>query len=271
MHYKYIFVILTYKSIRDLPDCVGSIRANVKNSRIIIVNSRYDEETSAAFREYADTNGCDFLDVPNRGYGYGNNRGIEFARQNYSFDWLIISNPDVVVRSFEEDCLDMNRGKVVAPLTETLSGKAQNPYWFIKNPPAEWLIYKGYKLKNRFLLYSGIAANKVIRECALRVFLRSGADVIPVYAAHGSFCIYPYEVLARFDELFDEHMFLFSEEAYLAHLFEKNNIEIVLTKGIKVLHKEDGSIGVAAIDGKSEAAKSVVYYYEKMVGKRHIE
>lgn len=264
-HYKYIFIILTYKSTNDLPECIDSINSNVHENKIIIVNSHFDDASSKWFAEYSSRHGCDFIDVPNKGYGYGNNRGIEYAKKHYSFEFIVISNPDIIVKKFDDSEIEkLPYGVVIAPMITTIKGKAQNPYWLKKNCLAERLIYEGLKNKNRLPLYCGYAINKAIREIGLKRFRRSMKKEMYIYAAHGSFCVYPANVLEVCTPLFDENMFLFSEERYLAHEFENKGIKIILTKSISVIHKEDGSMSVAKINEDDEERKSTIYYYERL-------
>ncbi len=265
MHYKYVFCILVYRNSEDLLECLNSIKEKVSNYKAVIVNSFYDEQTKTVFEKIATDNDCDFINVENKGYGYGNNRGIEFIRQNYSFDYIVVSNPDIIIERFCEDFSDENKDCVVAPLIYTLTGKAQNPYWLRKNPRAEKFIYRGQKRQNRFWFYLGVGINKIIREKGLKKFLKSQKRNMEVFASHGSFVLFPNSLFEKLGLFYDENMFLFSEEAYIAHVFEKANVKTVLTKDIKILHKEDGSMKVSKIDEGSENRKSVIYYYEKIV------
>lgn len=263
MHYRYVFCILVYRNTEDILECIKSIKEKVNNYRILIVNSYYDDKSKIAFESIAQKTKCDFLNVENKGYGYGNNQGIQYSMQNYSFDYLIVSNPDIVIEKFNDDFLRQTKQVVVAPIINTSLGKSQNPYWLKKCPIAENSIYRGQKNKNRLFLYTGYAINKLIREIGLRLFKCSKKEEMYVYAAHGSFCIFPRLVFEKLGLLYDEKMFLFSEEAYIAHTLENNGIKTVLTKKIIIRHKENGSVKISKIDENDELRKSVVYYYEK--------
>lgn len=41
------------------------------------------------------------MNVENKGYSYGNNRGIEYCHNNYEYDYIIISNPDIIIKKFD--------------------------------------------------------------------------------------------------------------------------------------------------------------------------
>lgn len=264
MFFKYVICILVYKNTEDIKECIYSIKKYINEHKIIIINSHYDNETMHEFQIIAEKNNCDFIDVPNKGYGYGNNRGIEMAIKKYRFEYLIISNPDVIIKKFDDSHLSKYNHNIIAPVITTLKGKSQNPYWYKKNDWIEKLIYIGMKKRKRFFLFWGYGINKAIRELALIKFKHSSMHDMQIYAAHGSFLIFSYSVLQSIGCPYDEKMFLFAEEALLAHLLEKNKIDTVLTKDIQILHREDGSISLSPINETDEERKSIIYYYEKI-------
>lgn len=261
---KYVFVILVYRNTDDIIELIKSIQAKVSDYKIIIVNSYYDNASLEAFEKIAQEYSCDFLNVENRGYGYGNNRGFELATQKYNFDFIILSNPDIEIEEFSDSTLDSLNDHLIGPQVTTSTGKSQNPYWATRNKLCEYLVYLGYKKRSRILFYTGVALNKLIRECYLKITQIIGKDTFRVYALHGSFIIFPKKVIKQISSpVYDENIFLFSEEADLAHKLRSKHIKSVATRAIKVHHKEDGSMGIAKIDERSEARKSVIYYYEK--------
>lgn len=260
--YAIIFVVLVYRNTNDVKDLLRSMRQHVESYRVIIVNSYYDDKSRDTLRDIADENECDFIDVPNKGYGYGNNQGIRFALDNYLFDALIIANPDTLIRRFSIDQSFLDEPVLLCPVIKTTKGKSQNPLWVLRNPFSEWLMYFGHKHRQPLIIYVGIAINKFIREVFLAVFSLPKRRISKVYAAHGSFLIFSRSLLLTIGEPFDESMFLFSEEMYLARRLHTRHIATFMIKDIDVLHKEDGSMNVAKIDESSENSKSYIYYYE---------
>lgn len=265
MYYKFIFCILTYRNTSDIQDCLESIKKKVTSYKIIIVNSYYDDMSSDKLKKLAKEYDADFIEVPNKGYGYGNNRGIEWALREYTFDYLVISNPDIVIEKFNSDILEKYPRCVIAPEIRNLKGKAQNPYWYRENKLAEKLVYIGYKKKKQILLYTGFALTKFERIVALIKFKMHRKLAIKVYAAHGSFCMLPYSAVDSITPFYEENMFLFAEESYISHILASKGYQTIYTTEISILHKENGSINLAKIDENDEARKSVVYYYENYI------
>ncbi len=268
MDYKFVFCILTYRNINDIQECLESIQEKITdNYKVIIVNGYYDDITTLELRKIAKRFNAEFIEVENKGYGYGNNCGIDNALKNYNFKYLIVSNPDIIIKKFNSYFLDVYPQYIVAPEIRTRKGKAQNPYWYRENKFAEKLIYVGYKKKRKFLLYTGFAITKAERILALLRFKISKKSAMEVYAAHGSFLILPYNVVNVIKPLYDEKMFLFAEENYISHVLAFKGYKTIYTPEISVLHKENGSIRIAKIDENDIARKSVIYYYEKLFQK----
>lgn len=264
-HYEYVFCILTYRNTEDIKECLCSIKSNVSSYKVVIVNSYYDEDSKASFEEIAVRNGCDFINVPNKGYGAGNNAGIKYIKETYDYEYLIISNPDIIIEKFDMGGLPEGP-KVVAPLITTIKGKNQNPYWIVKNDVAERMLYSSMKNGDKVSYITSIAMNKILREVGLLLFKISRKSSRRVYGAHGSFMILSREVINSFERLFDENMFLFAEESLLAHEFEKRGIPVILIKTVQIKHKEDGSVSLSDINENAIARESIIYYYEKING-----
>ena len=74
--------------------------------RVIIVNNYYDDETKDNVFNIACNYDCDFINANNDGYGAGNNRGIELAMAKYKFKYLIVSNTDIEILSFDYKILE---------------------------------------------------------------------------------------------------------------------------------------------------------------------
>jgi len=256
---KYVFVVLAFRTGRDIPAFVQSVASKFDSYRIVVVNSFFSQQSLEEIAEIAKENDCDFIPIENKGYGYGNNVGIKYAQEHYDYEYLIVANADIEIQKADLSCLDPD--VVNAPLIRTMTGKKQNPYWACRNKLGEWLIFRGFKNHSRLCLIMGQGMNKVIRELMMFCFLHSKRQRSRVYAAHGSFLIFPKTILERISPVFDENMFLYYEEAFLARKLRQMGIGIVLQKGISILHFEDGSTKGSNLDLSPYARESFLYYY----------
>lgn len=62
--------------------------------------------------------------------------------------------------------------------------------------------------------------------------------------------------------IYDENIFLFSEESYLSKILAEQGTKAYYCNDIKVLHKEDGSVKFRT-DIDEQLRKASVYVYEK--------
>lgn len=255
--FKIIFVVLVYRNTQDLRDFFDSFY--IPNSKVIVVNSYYDKETDEDFQKIATLHNADYLKVENKGYGAGNNAGIKFGLANYSFEWLVISNPDITISKFNIEVLKSNSNRIIAPKILTRKGKNQNPSTpFVPNKWIEKLLYKtyvGYHKKIVWLFY--------IWSRLTKIFYYTIQNARPrIFAPHGAFILIPQNVLKRLYPLFNEKMFLFNEEFHLGRLAANKGIEIVYTPEIVINHKEDGSVSLFKESIFNLTRHSFIKYYE---------
>lgn len=251
MVYDFVFVVLVYRNTKDLEDFFSHF--NIPKSKIIVVNSFYDETSRKVFEDIAEKNGADFLNVPNKGYGAGNNRGCEYALEHYDFKYLVISNADVEIVSLKVSYLSPTR--ITAPKIVTLSGKRQNPHqpWLIRS--YEKLKYRTFLKRKKRLLRLIVAPARILRELFL-FFHRQGK----IYCAHGAFVILPNQILKQISPIYNEKMFLFCEEDHLAQLAKSRGITIYYDDRMEVLHHEDGSTS-SLNDTFNVIRQSFIEYY----------
>lgn len=258
-----VFVVLTYRNSEDLKSFITSVGQKISETyKIVIVNSYYDDLSYNEIRNIAFDNGCDFLNVDNKGYGYGNNMGIDYAKNKYIFKFLIVSNPDIELLNFSTHTLNGLHDSIIAPSIKTLRGKNQNPYYYSKIDLVEWLTYYSCKQDNEIFNYIGIIINKIYREARLLIDKILKVKKRKIYASHGSFVIFSYNALIKLGQIYDERMFLFSEENHLARLAFEKSVKTFMVPGIKVLHKEDGSIGFNNSNLGEYMKESFITYYE---------
>lgn len=258
--YKFVVIVLVYRNCIDLIDCIDSIYEKVDDCKIVIVNAYYDEESKQKIQEIANTKNCDFLNEVNKGYSYGNNRGIEYVKKNYEFEYIIISNPDIVV---EKRIANLPDAEIIAPKIIAASGKNQNPMMIREVKLADYFIYRGIKNNISLLYYSGIALKKIVNK--FYMLFNKNSKYINIFAAHGSFVIIRKNVIECIQPLYDENMFLFAEEGVLAQKCREEGFCTIYDDGIEINHKEDGCMKLADFSINNELKKANIYYYENYV------
>lgn len=257
--YACVFVVLTYKNIEDLEDFFKSF--SLQNSKIIVVNSYYDKSTLERFEQISKNNKADFINVENKGYGFGNNVGIRYAREHYRFRYLVISNPDIIIKRFDFNFIIQDLRCIYAPKILTLKGKDQNPYYYTYCKAIEYFKYLGNKYNNKILFYIPITANKIYRIVRVSINKLFKFEKEKIYAAHGSFLIIGREALDLLVPIYNEKMFLTCEEEHLAKLANSKKIKTFYVPNIIILHKEDGSMKMADFDTNQVIRESRSEYY----------
>lgn len=259
--FKYIFVVLTYRNTEDIIDLLDSMKRQVEDYKVVVVNSFYDEETATSIESTAKKYDTVFINVENKGYSYGNNRGIEYALKNYAFEWLVIANPDTIIKKFDFSTLNAEMPVVIAPEIRNLKNHKQNPMRKSISKLSAKLQYKGFKTNSKFYIYSGILVGKIKDAFTVCKKAKKNKKLKNIYSAHGSFVIFSRSVFDKIELPYDENIFLFGEEGVLAIRTKSVGIPTYYYEGVSVLHKEDGSMKFRA-DINEHLAKANLYVYE---------
>lgn len=238
-HYHIVFVVLVYKNIEVLKDFFTSLA--LKDSKVIVVNSFYDKISMDECEKVARQNNADFIAIDNKGYGYGNNVGTKYAIDNYNYDFLVISNSDIIIKQFDGLDKYKNESFVIAPKTVMKTGKHQNPDtpWELK------FIYPmlSYALNHK----SGVVytlchiCTRLNRELFKFYACIAKKEKYKIFSAHGSFIIFTKLAVESLYPFFDDEMFLYNEEWYLALKARAKNVPIYHIPSLEVLHLEGAS------------------------------
>lgn len=263
--YNIIFCVLTYKNHEDLQELINSLKIGKFNFsyRIVVVNNFADNKSLERIKNIASINDCDFIENSNLGYSHANNKAIEFAKEKYEYNFIIISNPDVIVKEFDYDRLMKFDDAIIAPEIICMNKKKQNPMYFKYMPISERIVYHGFMTNIRLIQFFGILLNKMNRYFNRIINKITQKKEIQIYACHGSFIIFSKKALLKLEKVFDENIFLFCEESDLAQKAKSFKIKIIYDKEIKILHKEDGSMNLSKNNMYDIQKKSYLYYFKK--------
>lgn len=260
-----VFCVLTYKSYQDLDDFVEGLKS-VKQDftyKIIVVNNFADQESLIKIRNIAKTNKCDFIENENTGYSDGNNKGIDHAKNTYKFKFLVVCNPDTIIKNMDFEKLGKYNKEIIAPQIRCINNKNQNPLYFKYMPFSEKLVYNGFRKRNRLVTIFGILLNKIDRFIGIALMNMKSEISHDVYACHGSFIIFSQNTIEKLFPVFDSNIFLFCEESDLARKAKKLGIRIIYDSSIEIFHKEDGSMSLSSDNLYEIHRDSYLYYYEK--------
>lgn len=263
---KYVYVILVYRNTNDLEECLASIKEKVNSYAVVVVNAFYNKETDAVVEKIAYQYQCDLINIENKGYSFGNNAGIDFARQKYDFEYVVVSNPDITIAKFDDSTLSsLPKTVIVAPKITAASGRLQNPMSISYSKVSDYLEYVGFKKNQKVFVYVGIYLSKIKRTFWTILSKLRGKKVYRIYGAHGSHVIMSMDAVNKLWPVYDDNIFLFAEEGVLAKKAQKLGILTYYYDHIQILHKEDGSMKLSNLSLNNELKKANIYYYETYV------
>lgn len=239
-YYELVFVVLVYRNIDVLRQFFSTLTLSC-GYRVIVVNSFFNQETEDACRALSDEYDADFISVPNKGFGAGNNRGCSYVMDHYRYRFLILSNSDVIIRDIS--CLMQMEEQmaVYAADVRMENGHRQNPHLPFKVGLYLKLLDLSYKWKSNVLMNVAFAFNRVLRELVLVWTKINGGRIIRIFSAHGSFIVMTYQASQVLNPIFHEGMFLYNEELYLAHRCRMLRIPVYYVPRLKIIHMEGAS------------------------------
>lgn len=195
----------------------------------------------------------------NYGFAIANNIGANIAKENYTFDYIIFSNSDIIfnksfdlnrlIKAFRND----RQIALVGPKVIGLDGKDQSPC-------------KQLSLWNRWNFNSLIwPINSVIRIRLLNTYddlvILDKDDY--VYRIIGAFMIFDFNKFMEIG-MFDEGTFLYAEELIIAEKLIKKKYKILYIDGEEIVHEQGGSVNkkFSSYGTLKNKFKSEMYYYK---------
>lgn len=233
-------VVLNYNDADTTLDLLKRIEPMEIIDQIVLVDNKSTDNSLERLKEQESNKVHVVCAEKNGGYGSGNNVGIGYLRKNYSCDYIIIANPDVIfdesvikkmVNEFDEDTV------IVAPLTLDSKKERQLP-----------IAWKVPTVKDYFL-FSSIVLNRIFKpfQYPTQFF---NTDICEVDCVQG--CLFMLNNSLIEDKLYDENIFLFFEESCIGKQFKDKGYKTKLLMNVDYIHNHSVSINKAF---NSEARK----------------
>ena len=235
-----VFVVLVYRNIDVLRQFFDSLVLSCRY-RVIVVNSFYDHDTEDECRKLSVEYDADFISVPNKGFGAGNNSGCKYAKDHYHYRFLVLSNSDIMIQNINHLCQMDDPKAVYAADVRMENGHRQNPHLPFRIGLYLKMLDLSYRWKSNLLMNVAFAFNRVLRELVVAWTKVNGNIRVRIFSAHGSFIILTYQASLELSPIFHEEMFLYNEELYLAHRCRFLKIPVYYVPKLKVIHLEGAS------------------------------
>lgn len=242
----FCFVVLHYKNIEDTLKCIDKIHKLKKSKKIIVVdnNSCSDEDVEKIKNKKVDL----LLLDKNYGFAKANNKGINFAKEKYDPEFIIVINNDVLIE--QNDFLNQiniiykkYNFDILGPLIESTTGESINPFPVIKskeelNNEIKKTI-KLIKIYNSNILYNLLQLYIKIKHKFIKIPIRKNGENIELCTSlHGCAIIFSRKYLNRYKFAFFNETFLFHEEEFLYQRIINDKLISLYNPSLKVFHKE---------------------------------
>ena len=246
-------VILNYNDYETTFDMINQIKDYKVLDHIIIVDNHSTDLKYDKLKKIKSNNIDVIQTDENKGYAYGNNYGIKYLNDNYDVDYIIISNPDILVN---EKCIinlkkDLDENKnisIIAPVVNQLGEKLRG--WKLPSYSDELLSNINYI--HRIAAKRTLYPNEYYNEKLTKVEVVSG-------------CFF----MARkkdFEKIdyFDDGTFLYYEENIIGKKLKDINKDTYIDNEVSVIHNLSVSVNKSFSSIKKyKILKESQKYYEK--------
>ena len=218
-------VILNYNDYETTNKYIDRIKNYKVLNEIVIVDNNSNDGSYERLKELKDKRISIIKTDKNKGYAYGNNYGISYLNKHSKVDYIIISNPDIIVE--EKDIvklkkdLDTNEDiALVAPVIEQLGEKIKG--WRIPT------------LKDEILQNINYYQRKVKKSLQYKDEKYKG-NLTKVDVVSGCFFMVRNSVMNLIGN-FDESTFLYYEENIIACKLKSIEKKTFIDNNVKVTH-----------------------------------
>lgn len=246
-------VVLNYNDAVTTMQFVESIKYYSCVRKIVVVDNCSTDDSFNKVSQLASDNVSVIRTESNGGYGYGNNWGIRYLYDNCKSEYILLSNPDVIVQENVlvklEEFLRCNRDyTIAAPFMLNAKGEKVDNTAFRLPTKKEYILHINWLLKHFFVDFN---------YKNLKDDLSSAKDVD---AVAGSMFLMNAEDMMKYG-MFDENMFLYCEEVVLGLKLKKNNKKAALLTNLSFVHNHSVSINKTY---SSAIAKQKIYIKSKL-------
>lgn len=194
----------------------------------------------------------------NAGYGAGNNFGIRYLKERFDSEYILLSNPDVIVKENVivelENFLRNNRDYAIsAPFM--LNSKEEKQYNTAFRIPSKW----------EYILSINSLITKLTNSFYYKNITAELKNVKDVGAVAGSMFLMRTKDMINYG-MFDENVFLYCEELILGIKLQNANRKIALLTNNSFIHNHSVSINKTY---KSSKGKKSLLMKSKLYVIRH--
>lgn len=235
-------LVLNYNDAATTTNFVKSIRNYSCVRTILVVDNHSKDDSLNCLKSLEDEKVVVIDSGENKGYGTGNNIGIRYLFEHYQAEYVLLSNPDVIVKEnvlieLEKFLKKNNDYAIVAPFM--LNAKRLREKNTAFRIPSKW----------EYILSISLLLTKCNNLFYYKNLEKETKRVIDVGSVTGSMFMMRTKDMLKYG-MFDENIFLYCEEIVLGIKIQKAHKKIALMTEHTFVHNHSVSI--------SKTYKSVV-------------
>lgn len=243
----YGVVILNYNTAQDALLAAQSVVNNAKSKNFCIcivdnASSKANERKRLEIGiEKISNTELLFLN-DNHGYAHGNNEGIKYLTSKYDMDYVVIMNPDVLIK--EKGSIE----SLISEIKWTDYCGVQPIIWTqscAKPKEMQTSIRRYYSYMDCLIEHNFILKRIFWKQSRRQVFYeqRPYKENIEFEVPSGAFFIVKAELIKQLKRLFDDRTFLYNEELILGYRLHELNKKMLFVPSEYVVHEGGKSIG----------------------------
>lgn len=251
-------LVLNYNDAVTTTSFVNSVKDYSCVRKILVVDN-HSKDNSLECLKVLENNKIIVVDSgANRGYGAGNNFGVRYLRNHYQSEYILLSNPDVIVEEkvlieLEKFLRHNNDYAIVAPFM--LNAKGVKQYNTAFRIPSKW----------EYILSIDLLLSKIKGSFYYKNIEKEKESVKDVGSVTGSMFLMRTEDMLAYG-MYDEKVFLYCEELILGMKMQEACKKIALLPNLTFIHNHSVSISKTY---KSFVSKQRLFMNSKLHSIRH--
>jgi GT2 family glycosyltransferase len=194
----------------------------------------------------------------NKGYGAGNNFGIKYLYEHYQSEYILLSNPDVIVEEkvlVELENFLRQNGDYAIAAPFMLNAKGVKQYNTAFRIPSKW----------EYILSIGLLLTKIKGSFYYKNIESEKAKIKDVGSVTGSMFMMRTRDMLDYG-MYDENIFLYCEELVIGIKMQNAKKKMVLLTDCSFIHNHSVSISKTY---KSLVAKQCLFMKSKLYAIKH--
>lgn len=251
-------LVLNYNDALTTIEYIQRVKNYSNIRRILVVDNYSTDDSLTMLSKYKSEKINIISSTRNGGYGAGNNLGIRYLAEHYKSEYILLSNPDIIIEeatisALEEFLKSHQDYAVVAP--------------FMLNPKGEHQYNTAFRIPKRaeYIMSLEMIFSKLVKSFYYSDIENENSLFKQVGSVSGSLFLMNAEKMLNYG-MYDENIFLYCEEVTLGIRLRDAGQKVALLPRETFIHNHSVSINKSyknEVEKKKQLVKSKLYVIEK--------